>query len=108
MELLKKDILYWQGGKTPKSLREIAEAFSVSHGVIQRIKMGYEPKLSRIRSALKLPLYVTMTACPKCGQIHRLLKSCAPKPQTYHRIADMPPALLAWKIRHREEAEVKQ
>ena len=72
--------------------------------VIRVAREGYEPKAPHIRRILNLPLFVTVIACAKCGQVHRLLKKCGGrKPRAYMRIADMPVALLAWKMRNREE-----
>ena len=65
-----------------KSLREIARSLSVSHGVIQRILQGIEPKAFYIRNRLLLPTTIPTPVCPLHGVVHE--KRCPgaePKPR---------------------------
>ena len=88
------------------SWRAVGREVGLSAGTLIRISQGYEPRSSHIRHALGLPIYVTLQVCAKCGKVHRQHKQCTSKPRTYQRIADMPVAVLAWKIRNREEIDV--
>lgn len=62
-----------------KSMRGLAKKYGVSHGVIQRIMTGIEPKSHTIRAKLNLsPLIGHAPLCPKCGQMH-IAKRCIAK-----------------------------
>jgi len=88
-----------------RSWHYVAREMGLSVGTAIRVaRDSYEPKAPHIRRILNLPVYVTLIACAKCGQVHRLLKKCGDrKSRNYAHIADMPVALLAWKMRNREE-----
>src|SRR3990167_2673795 len=68
-----------------KSLREIARSLSVSHGVIQRILQGIEPKAFYIRNRLLLPVTIPVAVCPYCGHPplskHHRCVGAEPKPR---------------------------
>jgi len=87
------------------SWRAVGREMGLSAGTLIRISRGYEPRSSHIRHALGLPIYVTLQVCVKCGAVHRQHKQCVSKSHTYRHIADMPTAVLAWKIRNRESYE---
>jgi len=89
-----------------KSWHAVGRAMGLSAGTVIRVSRGYEPKAPHIRRVLSLPIYVTLQVCAKCGEVHRQHKQCVSKSRVYRRTADMPSAVLAWKIRNREEIDV--
>ena len=85
---LKNDVLsVYVANDKKNGLRGLAKKYGVSHGVIQRILAGHEPKRADIRRALGLPALVSVSACPDCGEGH--VKSRCPnksKPAKPRRI----------------------
>lgn len=57
------------------SLRKIADKFGVSHGAVQRVLQGIEPKDNKIRAAFGLPTYAPAPVCIHCGLVH-VTKRC--------------------------------
>ena len=70
-----------------RSLRDLADEFGVSHGVIQRALKGEFPKRKDIRMRLKLVPLEEVEACPKCGVVHTTKRCNNSNSKRYSRIA---------------------
>lgn len=101
---LKRDLLAAHGPPPKKSLRELAQRFGVSHGVIQRVLLGLEPQSPRIRAALNLSALAPAPVCAKCGRVH-VAKRCTAGPKVRRRRRSWKKAMtilaMAWIARWR-------
>ena len=87
------------------SLRQIAKVYygdDMSHGTIQRVLKGIEPKDPKARWLLGLPALAPAPVCRRCGNVH-VTKTCTANRKPPTRWADYPLHLLRAAIENRKE-----
>ncbi len=71
------EILEENGG----SWRLVEKKLKISRGTLYHIQHGDRPPSNKVLAALGLPLeHITVSPCPKCGQLHEFRKRCPSAP----------------------------
>jgi len=91
--------------KIEQNWRRVAAEFGISAGMAWRIaREGYEPRDVDIRLRLRLPAYVQVAVCAKCGEAHGERRRCRRARREPAKITAWTPQRLRWALENREEA----
>lgn len=90
--------------KTLKSWESVGVEFQVTKAMAWRIcnEPDYEPKDTKIRARLNLPIFKPAPVCNNCGEVH-ITKRCATKPRKYPDLFSIPIKQLRAMLDNREE-----